>query len=57
MTNAKVRELAALQNRFAGALDERAVKEALRNEAEALAAGARVEAPAGLARGPALPTR
>jgi hypothetical protein len=43
VTNAKVRGLAALQNRFAGALDERAVKEALPDEAEALAAGARLE--------------
>jgi hypothetical protein len=50
VTNATVRGLAALQNRFAGAIDERAVKEALRKEAEALAAEARAGAPAGLAQ-------
>ena len=50
MTKATVRGLAALQDRFAGGLDERAVKEALRKEAEALAAEARAEAPVGLAQ-------
>lgn len=49
MTAARIEGLAALQDRFAGALDERAVKEALRREAEALAVEARAEAPPGLA--------
>ena len=50
MTNTTVRGLAALQDRFAGALDERAVRETLRRQAEALAAKARTQAPASVAQ-------
>jgi hypothetical protein len=49
VTAAPLKGLAALQDRFAGAIDEGAVRDALRREAEALAAQARVEALPGLA--------
>jgi hypothetical protein len=47
---ARIVGLAALQDRFAGALEEQAVKESLRKQAEAVAAEARAEAPAHLAQ-------
>lgn len=49
MTAASVSGLAALRDRLATAIDARALKDALRKEADALAAEARAEAPAGLA--------
>ena len=50
MIAARIAGLAALQDRFAGALDERRIKESLRQQAEAIAAEARAEAPAHFAQ-------
>ncbi len=49
MTATRVKGLAVLQDRLAGSVDEGAVRDVLRREAEALAAQARAEAPRGLA--------
>lgn len=49
MTAARLKGLAALQGRLAGAADALSVRQALREQAEAIAAEARAEAPRGLA--------